>query len=66
MKTKSKAAKKSAKKESYTYVEKNIYKNDSSYRVRVSGHSVSEKTLTGARRARKILKSLAVQGQPVL
>jgi hypothetical protein len=45
------------KKRDYIYVEKNIYKTGTRYRVRVAGISVYEKTLNKARKLRKELKN---------
>lgn len=46
-------------KSNYTYIEKNIYKDGKSYRVRVSGQSANCHTLTEARSFRRFLKTNA-------
>jgi len=51
-----KQVKNSSRKNDYTYIEKNIYKVDNRYRVRVGKDSLNAITLKQARAAKKILK----------
>ena len=46
----------SSRKNDYTYVEKNIYKVDNRYRVRVGKDSINATTLKQARQFKKVLK----------
>ncbi len=54
-----KKQKQKSAKTDYNYVEKNIYKTGTSYRVRVSGQSTNCRTLTEARKFKRFLKTNA-------